>query len=144
MAQQPPRDHADRIAKLEDRVRQLELRVRAHGGNKVYVVGGAITTAIYIPPIDMAVGAPDDTIPETREIVGFRGKLRVGTCATEWSLNGATITGSAQAIDTTWSTVLLDAPVPVSDADEVSVLLTAASDDASDLSLTVLLASRVN
>lgn len=141
MAQQAPRDLIERIRRLEDKIRRLELRVRAKGGNKVYIVGGTIVAGLYVPPFDMAVGAPDGTITESREVVGFRGKLRTGVCDVRWELNGSVITDSAFEITTTWTTILLDDAVPVVDADDLQLIITGAT-AAADLSAGVLLASR--
>jgi hypothetical protein len=90
MALRPPIDHAGRLARLDDRVRRLEAHVKGHTETKTFLVPGAITAGLYVPPFWVGVDT-DGSIPEYKTIWAFRGILRVGGCSVQWLVNGVQV-----------------------------------------------------
>jgi hypothetical protein len=100
-----------------ERVRGLRIRPRGHAETKTFLVGGDITTGMYIPPFFAAVNPHDEdgdnawpNMPEFKTIYRLRGILNTGLVTIEWTLNGSIF--ATQDLSTVAATgvVTLDSP----------------------------------
>lgn len=118
-----PRDDADIIRRLDEEVRQLRLRKRGHTETKTYVVGGSISSALYIPGFYVGLDSDGNT-PEGKFLIGFAGHLATGTNTGDWYLNGTPVY-TGHAIDATPpNRVDLAVPVAVADLDVIRFIVT--------------------
>lgn len=98
----PSDDFVRRFARLEEEVRKLRIRPKAHTETKTYIVGGDIDTGLYVPPVFINVD-PDEESPEWKRLVSFHGILATGEISVRWELNGDVVVDS-HVIDDTGST----------------------------------------
>lgn len=136
-----PRDD-DMLRRLLDDQRLQRVRRRGHTETKTFIVGGEISTPLYVPPFCVGVDTDEDT-PEFKRIVAFRAVLRIGTCTITWTINGATlhaghdVTAAFGEFDVTLADI---DPYPVEDGQWIRPTFTAAS-GAFDLAAAVVFAT---
>ncbi len=106
---QGTRDLVDRINDLENEVRKLRIASKAKTETKTFIVPGTINTALYIPPVAIAVNL-DQTSIEWKELIGLGGILRTGSCTFTWKLDNVTIY-TGHAVGGSWVGVLLPTPI---------------------------------
>jgi len=135
------RTDAQRIADLEEQLRRERIGRRGHTETKTFIIGGEISTPLYIPEFEIGVDSDGDT-PEFKRIIGFRGRLRVGTCTISWLLNESLLQEGHDitAVKNEFAIDLTDTPYAVQEGDDIRPTITAA-DGAVDLRATVVFAT---
>lgn len=98
----PSQDFVRRFERLEEHVRMLRIRPKAHTETKTFIVGGDIDSGLYVPPVFLNVN-PDEESPEWKRLLSFHGILETGSIVAHWELNGDTVVDN-HAITTTGST----------------------------------------
>lgn len=80
-------------------IRQLRSRRRCHAESKTFIIPGALTTSLYVPPFWVAIDV-DGESPEYKTVYAFRAVLGAGTCTVQWLINGVQI-GADHLVTTT-------------------------------------------
>lgn len=115
-------DPIKRFARDEEDIRRLKLRQPPAGGvgsdTKTFIVGGTITTSLYIPRFYVSVN-PDGGTPEAKYLWGFWARLRLGSGTMSWLHNELFVVD--HNVGDTTSLVALPAPVALANGDTVGI-----------------------